>query len=120
MGEIVGYMKSGRPIVENEDGSFSTHRNMVASFDGKSYVIPTIYGGKQVSEDEAVAIFRQQKGIDPDTGQPMPSFNSDDEALAYEQEQHQVLEEELDSYHLDELRGMAKRRRRERSGAPAE
>lgn len=95
---IVGRLKSGRPIVKNPDGSFSTHRNMIASFEGRSFVIPTIYGGKQVSEDEAIDIFRAHRGIDPDTGEPMPSFDSDEDAKAFEDEQHELLEREIQPF----------------------
>jgi hypothetical protein len=92
---IVGRLESGRPIVLNPDGTYSTHRNMIASFDDGSYVIPTMYGGKEVSEDQAVALLKKNKGVDPDTGQPMPRFDSDDEAMAFEKQQHDLLEEEI-------------------------
>jgi hypothetical protein len=101
---ILGRLKSGRPIVLNPDGSVSTHRNIVVNLDGRSYLLPTLYGGRQVSEQQAVALLRQSQGIDPDTGQPFPQFDTDEEALAYEQEQHKVLEAEVAPY-LPKKRG---------------
>lgn len=54
-----------RPILQNEDGSFSTERTMTASFDEDGqevfYNIPTIVSGRDVGEDEAVRLFREGK-----------------------------------------------------------
>lgn len=40
--------------VTNADGSRSTIRNITAEIDGRTYVVPTVYDGKIVSDDEAV------------------------------------------------------------------
>lgn len=91
---ILGYLSSGRPIVGNADGSFSTHRNMVVSLGGKSYIVPTIFGGKEYSPDQALEIIKKNNLIDPDTGQKLIAYKSDDEALKAEQELHDKLEQE--------------------------
>lgn len=93
-GTILGYLSSGRPIVRNEDGSFSTHRNMTITLDGKSYIVPTIYGGKRYSEQDAYDLIIKNKLVDPDTGKPLQAYNSEEEALADEKRLHDILEDE--------------------------
>lgn len=69
-----------RPIIENGDGSFSTERTITASFDegGREvyYNIPTIVGGRDVGEDEAIRLFQAGQN------QPVGSFGSLREAEA--------------------------------------
>lgn len=50
-----------RPRIENPDGSFSTERTITVEADGKHFLIPTIVGGKQLSEDAAVKAWRDGK-----------------------------------------------------------
>ena len=107
--DIIGNLPGGRPIVRNPDGSVSTHRNFIANYDdlheGRFTLIPTMFGGRQVSEDEAAKTVIQNKGIDPDTGEQLPSFNTLQEAQGYEARLHKELETQTDPY---------MRRRRER------
>lgn len=63
-------------------------------FDGRSYIIPTMYGGKRYSDDEAVSIIRKNRFVDPDTGQKLQPYASDQEALDAEQALHDQLEKE--------------------------
>jgi len=95
---VVGKLSSGRPIVQNPDGSVSTHRNIIVNFDKDFYVIPTIFGGRQVSEDEAVDIIKKNGFIDPDTGQKLPRYNSQKEAQVAEAQGHIALEQETAPY----------------------
>ncbi len=44
---------TSRPIVNNQDGSFSTERTITVEADGKHYLLPTIIEGTQVSPREA-------------------------------------------------------------------
>lgn len=90
---IIGNLPSGRPIVRNLDGSISTHRNTIANFDKDFYVIPTIYGGKQFSVDDAIEHIKKNNFVDPDTGQPLKAYTSLDEAKAAEDQQHGLLNE---------------------------
>jgi hypothetical protein len=95
LGHTLGHLPTGRPIVENlgPHGGQSTHLNMRFSLGDPSapqhYVIPTIYGGQGVTEDEAVEIFRRARGIDPDTGMRFPAFPSDEAAAQYEHQLRQ-------------------------------
>lgn len=91
--DVAGYLPSGRRILRNPDGSISTHRNMITNFDKDFYVLPTIYGGKQLTEDQAVDVVRKHNFVDPDTGQPFPKYKSLEEAEAAEAQQHGVLDE---------------------------
>ncbi|MBP7482195.1 MAG: hypothetical protein KA788_06655, partial [Lacunisphaera sp.] len=78
--EIVGKTDEGRPIVKNPDGSVSTERSVTVEIDGKWVNIPSMFGGKEVSEEEAVNIMQQNGMVDPETGRTMPTFNSLEEA----------------------------------------
>lgn len=55
-----------RPIINNGDGSISTERTITVEADGRQYLIPTIVGGRQRSEDEAVQLWRS--GQNPEVG----------------------------------------------------
>lgn len=65
-----------KPILLNPDGSFSTERTITVGMDGKYLLIPTIVGGKQFSEDEAIKAYRQ--GINQAVG----VYGSENEANA--------------------------------------
>lgn len=79
--EIIGKTDEGRPIVRNSDGSVSTERTITEQIDGKWMNIPSMFGGKEVSPDEAVDIIRRNKGVDPETGRKLPTYNTVDEAV---------------------------------------
>lgn len=55
-----------RPKIPNADGSFSTERTIGIEADGRHYNIPTIVNGRQVSQDEAAALWRA--GQNPEVG----------------------------------------------------
>ena len=63
-----------RPILNNNDGSFSTERTITIEADGRQYLIPTIVGGRQRTEEEAIQLW--QSGQNPEVG----VFNSPAEA----------------------------------------
>jgi len=87
----------GRVIVYNPDGSISTERTITVTDPrlnaGKPTNIPSIYGGNEVSEDEAIRIVVENKGIDPDTGQKLPGFKSVAEAEAAAKKRSNALGE---------------------------
>lgn len=91
--QIIGKLPSGRPIVRNSDGSISTHKNIITSFDDDFYILPTMFGGKSYTADEAVNIVKKNKFIDPDTLQPFPFFKSLADAEAAENKDHSFLNE---------------------------
>jgi hypothetical protein len=47
------------PTVRNPDGSVSTVRTIGIEMDGKHYLIPTVIGGRVVSDDEAIDAFKR-------------------------------------------------------------
>ena len=75
-----------KPILLNPDGSWSTEKTMTFEVDGKHVVLPTIVGGKEVSPDEAMKLFRAGKNA------PVGSFDTAKEANDYAQKRH--LEEQ--------------------------
>jgi hypothetical protein len=50
-----------RPILENDDGSFSTEETITIDAGGRFVNIPTIIAGRRVSEDQAVEAWRRGK-----------------------------------------------------------
>ena len=95
--EIIGKTDEGRPIVKNPDGSVSTERTTTLQIDGKWTNIPTMYGGKEVSDEEAVAIIKKNGMVDPETGRKMPTFDSMQEAEAAARKRS---EEDLGKYSI--------------------
>ncbi|GLQ09259.1 hypothetical protein GCM10007913_11910 [Devosia yakushimensis] len=68
---------SQRPVVRNPDGSVSTVSSMSFNEDGHEVLVPTIApDGRRLSDDEAVALYRQ-------TGQHLGKFSDPQSATAY-------------------------------------
>ena len=80
--ERIGTTPEGRPIIANPNGSHSTERSITVEVNGRYVNIPSMFGGKQVSEDEAVEIMRRNGWKDPETGRQAQFFPSLDAALA--------------------------------------
>jgi len=72
--QVIGKTPEGRPIVQNPDGSFSTERTETFQTEFGFVNIPTMFGGKQVSSEEAFDIMRRNNWIDPETGRMMDFF----------------------------------------------
>jgi hypothetical protein len=58
---------TSRPMLENQDGSFSTEETITIEVDGRYYVIPTIVQGRRVDEDTAIGLWRA--GGNPEVAQ---------------------------------------------------
>ena len=80
--ETIGQTDEGRPMIANPDGTFSTERSITVEVDGKWYNIPSMYGGKEVSHDEAKRIAIENGMTDPETGRAFDPYASVDEAVA--------------------------------------
>ena len=76
----MGMDQYGRPIHLNEDMSRSTERLIGFARDGREYLYPSIFGGKDIFEqypntkrgrkearDEIISTFDKYKGYDPET-----------------------------------------------------
>ena len=81
--EIVGYLPSGRPIIKNDDGTFSTERLSTIEVDGKFINIPTMFDGREVSLDEAFEIMKVNDFRDPETGKRSKKFSTMEKAITY-------------------------------------
>ena len=73
----------------NADGSRSTLKQTTVGVDGKTYSIPTVYDGKEVSADEA---FKRAKDIGLDK---FPSYSSPAEAQKRYDEMHKYMERDI-------------------------
>lgn len=71
-----------RPVARNADGSISTVRSISIGTDQGETLIPTVIGGKVVSNEEAIQHYQQ-------TGENLGTFKSIDEANAYADKLHQ-------------------------------
>lgn len=81
---IPTHTAEGRPILRLPGGDIETEKTITVTDPringGQATNIPSIYGGKHVSEDEAIQIIAKNKGVDPDTKQPMVGYPSIAEA----------------------------------------
>jgi hypothetical protein len=82
----------GKGGVDNPDGSRSTLYQANVDIDGKSYNIPTVYDGKIVPVDEAVARAKQQ-GLDK-----FPSYPTPDAAEARYMQMHDYMDKDTGAY----------------------
>lgn len=86
--EIPGLVEQGnidlhsRPVVHNPDGTISTVRSITVGFDDGTYLIPTVVGGKVVSDEEAIAHFKK-------THEHLGKFADEASADAYAQQLHE-------------------------------
>lgn len=96
--DIIGYTAAGRPIVRNPDGSVSTERTITVTDPllngGKPTVIPSMFNGVQVSQEEAIKRIVQAGGKDPETGELLPVFSTIEEAERGAQARHIQQEKE--------------------------
>lgn len=77
---------NNRPVVKNPDGSVSTVRSISVNMDGKEVLIPTVIGGRVVSDKDAINHYRR-------TGQHLGIFDSIDEANTYAEQLHKQQEQ---------------------------
>lgn len=85
MSEIIGRTPAGRPIVRNPDGSVSTERTVTVRDprlnDGRFTNIPTMFAGRPVEVPQAIETIVKNGGIDPETGERLPGFATESEAV---------------------------------------
>lgn len=72
--------EEGRLIYHNSEGGISSELSITIQDaeinDGRWSNIPSIFGGQIVSDGEAIEQIRAAGGVDPETGQPVPGFDS--------------------------------------------
>lgn len=80
----VGATPEGRPIIQNPDGSFSTERSITVTDQringGRPTNIPSIFGGREVTQEQAISIIVNNNGSDPETGRRLPGFDTIEQA----------------------------------------
>ncbi|NIA67580.1 hypothetical protein HBA54_03155 [Pelagibius litoralis] len=76
--------QAGRRIYKTSDGQSVSELSITVTHPeinaGKPTNIPTVYDGKIVTEQQAVAIVANAGGVDPDTGRELDGFDTIDEA----------------------------------------
>lgn len=92
---IEGKTPEGRPILKNPDGSISTERSITITDErvngGKPTNIPSMFGGTQLTEEAAIQRIVEAGGKDPETGKPVQSFNTIEEAVKAAEQRSQEL-----------------------------
>jgi hypothetical protein len=83
---------TGNGKVMNADGSVSTIYAITETIDGKTYTLPTVWGGKILEPDAAV---EKAKKIGLDK---FPSYATPDDAMARSQEMHRFMEKDTAQY----------------------
>lgn len=73
----------------NADGSISTIKNITREIDGKTYIFPTIWDGKELPVPEAT-MKAQQAGFDK-----WPSYKSQDEADKRYDAMHKFMDQQV-------------------------
>lgn len=87
-GQIPGLIAPGnidihhRPVVKNKDGSISTVRSMSFGTDEGEVLVPTVIGGRVVSDREAMEHYYR-------TGEHLGIFSTPDAATAYAKMLHE-------------------------------
>jgi hypothetical protein len=76
-----------RPVVHNSDGSISTVRTISIGADGGEVLIPTVVGGKVVSNEQAVAHYKR-------TGEHLGVFKDAKAATAFAKRLHEEQAQE--------------------------
>lgn len=75
--------------VPDKDGSIQTYRGFSVGIDGKTYMLPKVWDGQVLSEDEAIK--RAEKlGLDK-----FPAYDSPEKAEKRYQELHEIMEDDL-------------------------
>ena len=88
----VGVTPEGRPMMGNPDGSYSTERSITVDIDGQFYNIPSMYGGKEVSPEEAKRMAIENGLSDVETGREFTPYGTVDEAVAAAQARSDSIE----------------------------
>jgi hypothetical protein len=105
--EVTGKTTEGRPVVKNPDGSVSTERTITVTDSrlngGRATNIPSMFGGKEVSEDEAIERIVKAGGKDPETGRSLPGYASIEEAVTAAEERSSGLGQELEDPRVSKL-----------------
>jgi len=97
---IRGMTSEGRNIYRNEDGTGTSERLIGFELDGREYLYPSVFGGKDffaqepdtkagrdVAMDKIISIFQQNRGYDPETNIYYgKGFSSPEKANAFAKE----------------------------------
>jgi hypothetical protein len=83
---------TGAGGVNNPNGSRSTVSAIYANLNGKAYVLPTVYDGKKLSENDAIAKAKKV-GLDK-----FPSYANEKEADARYRKMYSFMEKDAESY----------------------
>jgi len=93
---------SGRPLVGNDDGTFSTERSITVTDqrinNGLPTNIPSMFNGQQVPEDEAINKIVQAGGVDPENGRQLEGFKTIDEAVSAAKARSHSLDQTADMF----------------------
>jgi hypothetical protein len=78
--------------VMNADGSISTIKNITIESNGRTYIIPTVWNGKFLSNQDAI---KQAQAVGLEK---WPSYGSEEEADARYNQLHAIMEKDVEAY----------------------
>lgn len=96
-GTRMGRTAEGRPIVVNEEGGLSTEQSITVDdprIKGRSIVIPTMFDGKKVSDEDALLHVMEAGFKDPETGREFDSFKTREAADAFARQRSDALDQD--------------------------
>lgn len=100
--EILGRTNEGRILYRNSRGGVSSELSITVRDprDPTKWInLPSIYGGKIHSSDDAIDIIIRSGFRDPETGRPIESFSSLDEAVRAAKKRSKMIKPLYDIYH---------------------
>ena len=72
----MGFLESRKPIIKNVDGGFSAEDMVTVRVGAEWMNVPTMFGGKRVTEEQAIDILQAHNWADPETGRAVERFDS--------------------------------------------
>ena len=93
--------KKGRPLFQDSDGNFVSEKTVTVTDprvnDGKPTNIPTVYDGRILTEDQAIQVVAESKGIDPVSGEQLKPFDTIEEAIQAAEERSKDLGQSIET-----------------------
>lgn len=80
MAKFLGFLSTRRPILRFEDGAFSVEDLVTVRVGNEWMNVPTTFGSRRVSPEEAVELLRSHNWVDPESGRGIERFSSWGEA----------------------------------------
>ena len=92
---------AGRPVFRDEEGNRFSERSATREVDGRFVNFPTVFEGRQLSEDEAFDRIEAAGFTDPLTGRALNFFETQEDAVQAARQRSDDLQVQVRPYVLD-------------------